>query len=99
MRVLLDLECAAFHGTAERVQRTDAGIARPGEDELLRAARGDHLVVNEVGRQPAQRQIAAPLPNDLVPGGERDEMGEALDDDDVAVAHVARDGVPQRHDS
>jgi hypothetical protein len=33
-----------------------------------------------------------------VPRGERDEVGESLDDDDVAVTHMARDGVFERHD-
>ena len=58
----------------------------------------DHLVVDEVGRHPHERQIAPALPDQLVPGGVRDQVGEALERDDVAVAHELVDRVPQRDD-
>ena len=98
MRVFLDLERPSFHGAPKRVERADAGIAGPGEDELLRAARRNHLVVDQVRRQAAQGQVAAPLANDLVTCGKRDQVGEPFDHDDVAVAHVPRDGILHRHD-
>ena len=82
---------AAFHGPAEGVQRARAGIAGPGEDQLPGAAGGDHLIVDQVGREPAEREVAPTLADDLVPGGEADEVGEALDDDRVAVVDVRGD--------
>src|SRR5882762_1686630 len=78
VRVLLDLQRPALHRPAKRVQRADAGIPGPRKDELPGAAGGDHLIVDQIGREAAQREVAAPLADDLVPRGERDEVGEAL---------------------
>ena len=83
---------------AEAVQRADAGVAAPGEDELARAAHADELVVDQVGRHADQRQVAPPLPDDLVAGRERDEVGEPLHRDRVAVVHEGRDRFGERHD-
>ena len=80
------------------MQRADARVAQPAEDELARDAGGDHLVVDQVGRQPAQRQVAPPLADDLVAGGKADEVREALDRDRVAVAHELGDRVAHRRD-
>ncbi len=94
--VLFDLERprpAAFDCVAEAVQRADAGVAAPREDELARAAAADHLVVEQVRRHADQRQIRDALPDDLVPGGKGDEVGKALERDTVARAHETRDGV------
>ena len=98
MRVLLELELPAFDGTAKRVQRTDARISSPGEHELLGAARRDHLVVDQIGSEAAEGELAPALADDFVPGGERDQMGETFDDERVTVVHEARDGVLERHD-
>src|SRR5438034_1038628 len=100
MRILLDLErrpTLPFHRASERVQRAHAGISGPGENELPGAARGDHLVINQVGREAAQREVAATLADDLVARGEADEMGEPLDDHGVAVVDEAGDGVAHGH--
>ena len=93
--VLLELERRAppLDRAAEGVERAGAGVAGPGEDQLPGAAGGDHLVVDEIGREPAERQVAAALADDLVPRREADEVGEALDDDGVAVVDVRGDGV------
>ena len=50
------------------------------------------------GRQPGQGQVALALADDLVAGGERDEVGEPLDRDGVAVADELGDGVAHRRD-
>jgi hypothetical protein len=70
---------------AEPVQRADTGIAAPGEDQLARAARADELVIDQVRRHPDQRQVTAPLPDHLLPGGERDQVREPLHRDRVAI--------------
>ena len=99
MRVLLELERLGppvFDGIAHAVQRTDAGIAAPGEDQFARATHPDQLVVDHVRRHANQRQVAPVLPDQLVPGGVRDQMREALERDGVAVADELLDGSSQR---
>src|SRR5262249_41967860 len=85
-------------GPPERVEGADARIARPGEHELPGAPRPDHLVVDEVGGEAAEDEVAAPLPDDLVAGGEADQGRETLDHDGVPVAHEAADRLPHRED-
>src|SRR5215469_18045623 len=101
VRVLLDVERhrrTFLDRAAQRVERADAGISRPRKDELARASRGDELIVDEIGGQSADRQVFAALADDLMRRREADEMREAFDDDDVAVAHEPRDGVLHRND-
>ncbi len=100
MGVLLQLErrVALFHRATEGVKRAGARIAGPGEDQLPGAARGDHLVVDEVGGEAAEGEIAPALPDDLVARREADEVGEPLDDHGVAVADQRRDGVTHGDD-
>ena len=69
----------------EPVERADARVAAPREDQLAHAARADELVVDQVRRHPDERQVAAPLPDELVPGGERDQVGEPLHRHGVAI--------------
>ena len=100
--VLLDLERLgrdlALDPPPDGAEPADTRIAEPREDELAGDAGGDHLVVDQVGRQPRQRQVALALADDLVTGGEADEVGEALDRDRVAVTDEVRDGVAHRGD-
>ena len=94
VRVLLDLERrrpAVLDRVAQPVQRADARVAAPREDELARAAHPDQLVVDHVRRHPDERQVAPALPDQLVAGGVRDQVGEALERDDVAVVHQVGD--------
>ena len=89
VRVLLELERrrpAVLDRVAEAVERADAGVAAPREDELARAAHADQLVVDDVGRHPDERQVAPTLADDLVARRVRDQVREALERDDVAVA-------------
>src|SRR2546430_13324376 len=39
------------HGPAERMQRAHTRVAGPGEHQLARAPRSDHLVIDQIGRQ------------------------------------------------
>ncbi len=86
--VLLDLQRprpAVLDGVAEAVQRADAGVAAPREDQLAHAAGADQLVVDDVGRHPHDGQVAPALADDLLPGGDGDEVGEPFEGDGVAV--------------
>ena len=81
MRMLLDgerMRPALLDRVPEPVQGADAGIAAPGKHQPVGAAHADHLVVDEVGRHAHQMQAATALPNDLVTGSKRDEMGKTL---------------------
>jgi hypothetical protein len=73
------------------MERTDARIAKPAEDQLLGAACGNHLVVDKIGRHSRQGQIAALLSNDLVTSRKRDAVGEPLNGNGVAVVHMRGD--------
>ena len=80
----------ALGDAPDRVQAAHARVAQPREDELARDARGDHLVVDEVGGHARERQVAPSLADDLVAGREADEVREPLDGHRVAVAHERR---------
>ena len=104
--VLLDLERRLAGGRdrlrldppPDRVQPADARIAEPREDQLPGDAARDHLVVDDVGRQPGEGQVALPLPNDLVTRREADQVGEPLDRDRVPVADEVAYRVRHRGD-
>ena len=100
--VLLDLERlvrdVALDPPPDRAEPADARVAEPREDELAGDAGGDHLVVDDVGREPGEGQVALALADDLVTGGERDEVGEPLDRHGIAVAHEVGDRVAHRRD-
>jgi len=88
VRVLFDGERRrprVLHGVTQTMERPDARVAAPGEHQFRGTARADQLVVDHVGRQPDQRQIAATLPDDLVARGEGNEVSEPLERNDVAV--------------
>src|SRR6266849_4479587 len=71
----------------QTVQRADSGITAPGEDELRSAARADQLVIYKVRGHPDQGQVAAPLADNLMAGSKRDQVGEAFQRNDIAIAH------------
>ena len=92
MTVLLELEPvrpSVLDGVTKAVQAPDAGVAAPGEHEPPCAAHPDHLVVDDVGCHAHEREVAASAANDLVPRRERDQMGEPLECDGVAVATIS----------
>jgi hypothetical protein len=90
---------AALVGVAEAVQRADAGIADPGEDELVGAAHADELIVDEVGRHPDQGEVPAALADDLVSRRERNEMGEPLHRHRIAIADGGFHGFGEGQDA
>ena len=88
MAVFLDLQRvrpALLHRVAQAVQRTDTGVAAPGEHQLLRAACTDQQVVDQVGSHADQRQVFPALADQLVAGGRRDQVSEAFEGDAVAI--------------
>jgi hypothetical protein len=98
--VLDDLERrrpAVLDCVPEAVQRADAGVAAVGEDQLARTSHADQLVVDQVRRHAHERQLAPTLTDQLVPGGERDQVREALERDGHAVPHVLGDRIAQLH--
>jgi hypothetical protein len=101
MAVLLDGEGTGppvLHRVTEAVQRTHARVPAPGEHEAVGAAGADELVVDHVGRHPHEAQVSAPLADQLVPGGVRDEVREPLHGHRVAVVDERGHGVAQRRD-
>ncbi len=96
MRVFFERERsgpALLHRIAQPMQRADARIAAPGENQLRRAARADQLIVDQIRRHADQRQIAAPLTDDLVPRGERNQVCEAFQSHHITVANHFLDGL------
>jgi hypothetical protein len=102
VRMLLDRDRnrpAILVGVAETVQRSDAGIADPGEHELVGASHADELIVDEVGRHPDQGQMPAALADDLVSGREWDQMGEAFHGHRIAIPDGRFHGLGQRQET
>jgi hypothetical protein len=75
------------------VQRSDPGIAAPGEDQFAGTAGPDQLVVDHVRGHPDQGQVTPPLPDHLAAGGERDEVREAFHRHRITIVDGPRDGV------
>lgn len=74
------------------MQRADAWIAAPREDQFLGAAHADELIVDEIGRQAHQCEITSSLTNDLVACGKRNEMGKALERHTVSIGDMQANG-------
>jgi hypothetical protein len=88
MAVFIDLEWTGpvvLDGIPQPVERSDTGIPTPREHQLRRAAHADHLVEQHIRRQANQREITPTLADDLVAGGERNEVGEPFHGHAVAV--------------
>src|SRR5512143_460778 len=86
--MLFELELvrpAVLDCVAQPMQRPDARVPAPGKDQLGAATHPDPLIVDEIGRHPDQSQSLTALTDDLVAGGMRNEMGEALQGDRVAI--------------
>ena len=99
--VLLDLQRprpAVLDGVAEAVQRADAGVATPREDHPGDAPGADQLVVDDVRGHPHDGEVTPALADDLVAGGDRDQVGEPLQGHRVAVVDELGDGVGQGGD-
>ena len=99
VRVLIELERsrpAGLNRIAKPVERTDAGVPAPGENERAGAPHPDHLVVDDVGRHADEGELASALPNQLVTRGVRNEMREAFERHDVAVMDELSHGFGER---
>ena len=101
MAVLFELKRrrpVVLHRVAQAMQRADAGVAAPREDEFFRAAHADQLVVDQIGRHADQRQPLPSLADRLMPGSEGDQMRKPLHGDAVAVVEVAADRIGEGHE-
>jgi len=90
MRVLFDLDGsrpAVFDSVAQAVQRSDPRISAPGEHDLPDAPGADELIVDQIRSHADHSEIALGLPDDLVSGGEGDQVREPFQGDGVAVAN------------
>ncbi|MNP42996.1 hypothetical protein D3C76_1367910 [compost metagenome] len=87
-----------FNGVAQTMQGTDTRVAAPGEDQLAGATGADQLIVDQVRGHAYQGQIFLALTNDFMPGGSRNQVGEAFEGDAVAVVDELLHGVVERED-
>src|SRR5215210_6736851 len=94
----LQYRLLALDRSPKGVEGAGTRIPRPGEHQLSGAAGADHLVVDEVRGESAQRKVAPALPDDFVAGRETDEVGEAFDHDRIAVVHVGGDRIAHADD-
>jgi len=95
MGVFLPFQAAVLHAVAQPLERAHARVAGVRKDDLAGAARGHHLVVNQVRGGTRQDEVFPSLANDFVPGGKRDEVRKAGGIHKVPVVHVLSDGFAQ----
>ena len=86
--------------TASRNRWSDPTPGLPPQEKTSLRAQpiADQLVVDQVRRHADERQVAAALADQLVPGRVRDQVREALQRDGVAVAHESGDRLAERED-
>ena len=84
---------AVLHRVAHAMQRPYARIAAPRKHQLARGSHPDQLVVEDIRRHADQRQIAAFLPDHLMPRCEWDQVREALHRHHVAILDKSSDGL------
>ena len=89
--------CGQPFSTASRKRCSEPTPGLPPHEKISPVAQpgADQLVVHHVGRHPHERQVAPALADDLVAGGVRDEVGEALERDRVAVVDELGHGLAQ----
>jgi len=83
----------AFWAASEARRQTNAGIACPRKDHLACATGTDHLVIDEIGCEPDQCQIAKTLSNNLVSGSEGNKMAEAFRSHRITIMYKRVDGL------
>ena len=84
-----------LHRVAKPVQQTEPWISSPRKNEFFRAPHADHLIVDDVCAKPDQRQIAALLANNLVPGRKWHKVTEPLKRHTITVMHKLSNGFPE----
>ncbi|MNG07897.1 hypothetical protein D3C84_912220 [compost metagenome] len=87
-----------FHGIAQTVQRTYTRVSAPGKNQFAGTPGTDQLIVDQVWRHTDQGQLFLALTNDFMPGGSRNQVGEAFEGDAVAVVDELLHGVVERED-
>src|SRR5262245_8412552 len=90
MRVFLDFNPvwpSILNGIAEPWRQTNAGIAGPRENHFCRAARADHLVVDEIGCEADKCQIPQLLADDFVSRRKWNQMAETFGGHGIAAVH------------
>jgi len=55
------------------------------------------LIVNEIGREATNGEIASSLADDFVRRSKTDEMYKTLDDDNITIVHIPAHGLIHRH--
>ena len=78
------------------MERPDAGVSAPAEDQFVRSTHADELVVYHIWCHANQRKITSTLPDDLVPCLERDEVGEPFHRDHVLIVDQVGNRVVER---
>ena len=64
------------------------GIAHVGKDHFARAARRNHLVVDQVWCGAGERQILLSLADHFMPRSKWDEMCESCRVDNITIVHI-----------
>src|SRR5689334_3635587 len=83
---------AVLHGVAKSRRKADPRVSRPRKDHFAGTASADHLVVNQIGSQTNQRQIATALPDDFMSCSERNKVTEAFSRNGIAVVNEFKHG-------
>ena len=88
--------CGQPCSTASRKRCSDPTPGLPPHEKIscVGAPGADQLVVDHVGRHAHEGEVAPALADDLVTGGVRDQVGEALHRDGVAVVDGAATASP-----
>src|SRR5271165_2704440 len=89
---------SGLNSVTKTMQGSDSGIASPGKHQPRGATHADHLVINQVGRHANQSQVLAPLADDLMARGERDQMSESLHRQHRAIDYQLGHGLLQACD-
>src|SRR5215467_14914185 len=96
MTVLFDFDVvrpAVLGGVTEARRQTNAGIACPRKDHLACATGADHLVIDEIGCEADQCQIAKTLSNNLVSGSRGNKMAEGFRSHRITIMYKRVDGL------
>jgi hypothetical protein len=101
IRVIHDFDFSrnrVFHCPAKTVSHAGRNISHPRGHHARDASRTNHLIEQNVRDRTHDREIATPLPYQLVPRCERDHLFElGAEKHHRAGRHVARDRVAHRH--
>lgn len=80
------------------MERSNARIPTPREDQLLDTSSTDQLIVEKVWSEPNRGEVLLPLTDDLLSSSERNEMSETFKSHCVAVVEIGRDRGLKSHE-